>query len=376
VITVPPLDNGINGEVRLRLEEARTYQECANLGDDPAVEGLIAVDPEILKYELLTLLLDSGAKLLLHTSVVGSLGDGERVTGVIVENKAGRSAIRAGLVVDTTGDGDLAAAAGAAYEVDRRPLPVTLMSTVVGVDTQRALAQLGSWGRLRTLVEDAVTAGELSFDLEVHSREWAPGVFAAELCYPGQINLWSGSMFGIDGVDPDDLTRAEIVTRKHTMKLIAFLRERLDGFQRARLECTAAQVGVRGTRRITGLASPGLKDVLSTAFPDTVAKPYVRRRMRIPYRSLVPRDVDGLLFAGRCLSAEPDAMVQLRLIPVCLASGQAAGTAAALAVRDGVSPRDLDVAKVQLSLVGQGMKLGLPDGLAGAAPCEVVSERG
>ncbi len=76
VITVPPLDNGINGEVRLRLEEARTYQECANLGDDPAVDGLIAVDPEILKYELLTLLLDSGARLLLHTAVVGSLSDG------------------------------------------------------------------------------------------------------------------------------------------------------------------------------------------------------------------------------------------------------------------------------------------------------------
>ena len=95
VITVPPLDNGINSEVRLRLEEARTYQECANLGDDPAVDGLIAVDPEILKFELLTLLLDSGAKLLLHTSVVGSLDDDGRVTGVIVENKAGRSAIRA-----------------------------------------------------------------------------------------------------------------------------------------------------------------------------------------------------------------------------------------------------------------------------------------
>ena len=115
VITVPPLDNVISTEVRRRLQEARTYQECANLGDDPAVEGLIAVDPEILKYELLTLLLDSGAGLLLHTAVVGSLCDGDRVTGVIVENKAGRSAIRAGLVIDTTGDGDLAAAAGAAF---------------------------------------------------------------------------------------------------------------------------------------------------------------------------------------------------------------------------------------------------------------------
>ena len=376
VITVPPLDNGISTEVRRRLQEARTYQECANLGDDPAVEGLIAVDPEILKYELLTLLLDSGAGLLLHTAVVGSLCDGDRVTGVIVENKAGRSAIRAGLVIDTTGDGDLAAAAGAAFEVDEKPLPVTLMSTVVGVDTERALAQLGSWGRLRTMVEDAVAAGELSFDLEVHSREWAPGVFAAELCYPGQINLWSGSLFGVNGIDPDDLTRAEIVTRQHTMRLVTFLRERLDGFERARIECTATQAGVRGTRRITGLASPTLKDVLATGFPDTVAKPYSARKMRIPYRSLVPREVDGLLFAGRCLSAEADAMVQLRLIPVCFATGQAAGTAAALAVRDGVSPRDLDVAEIQRSLLGQDMELGLAGEVAGGLTSDAAGERG
>jgi hypothetical protein len=370
VITVPPLDNGINSEVRVRLEKARTYQECANLGDDPAVDGLIAVDPEILKFELLTLLLDSGAGLLLHTDVVGSLAEDGRVSGVIIETKAGRAAIRARLVIDTTGDGDLAAAAGAVYDLDSRPLPVTLMSTVVGVDTARALGQLGSWGNLRGLVEDAVAAGELQFDLEVHSREFAPGVFAAELCYPGQINLWSGSLFGVNGIDPDDLTRAEIVTRQHTMKLVAFLCERLAGFEHARLECTAAQVGVRGTRRITGLAAPGLKEVFATPFPDTVAKPYAGRSMRIPYRSLVPESVDGLLFAGRCLSAAPDAMVQLRLIPVCFATGQAAGVAAALAVRDRRAPRDLEVSRIQNELAAQGMELGLADRSADSAPVE------
>ena len=376
VITVPPLDNGINAEVRQRLEEARTYRLCPHSGDDPSVDGLIAVDPEILKYELQELLLESGAQLLLHTSVVSSLSEGGRVTGVIVENKAGRSALRARIVVDTTGDGDLAAFAGAAYEVDAQPLPVTLMSTVAGVDTERVLKQLGgNYGRLRTLVEDAVAAGELSFDLEVHGKEGAPGVFAAELCYPGQINLWSGSMFGVDGIDPDDLTRAEIATRQHTMKLVKFLRGRLDGFEHARIECTAADVGVRGTRRITGLASPSLHDVLTTSFSDTVAKPYARRKMRIPYRSLVPRDIDGLLFAGRCLSAEPDAMVQLRLIPVCFATGQAAGLAAALAVREGVAPRDLAVGQIQDGLRRQGMELGPPNRLPDDVVSGVTGER-
>ena len=90
------------------------------------------------------------------------------------------------------------------------------------------------------LVDEAVATGELAFDLEVHSQEVAPGVFAAELCYPGQINLWSGSMFGVNGIDPDDSTRAEIVTRQHAMRLVTFLKDRLDGFEHARLEYTAA----------------------------------------------------------------------------------------------------------------------------------------
>ena len=200
-------------------------------------------------------------------------------------------------------------------------------------------------------------------------------MFAAELCYPGQINLWSGSMFGVNGIDPGDLTKAEIVTRQHTMKLIAFLKERLGGFEHARLECTAVDVGVRGTRRVTGLASPSLHDVMTTSFADTVAKPYARRAMRIPYRSLVPRDVDGLLFAGRCLSAEPDAMVQLRLIPVCFATGQAAGLAAALAARQQVAPRDLAVEQIQDGLGRQGMELGLPELLADDVASGVGRER-
>ena len=129
---------------------------------------------------------------------------------------------------------------------------------------------------------------------------------------------------------------------------------------------------MRGTRRITGLATPGLKEVFATVFPDTVAKPYAGRSMRIPYRSLVPESVDGLLFAGRCLSAAPDAMVQLRLIPVCFATGQAAGVAAALAVRDGCAPRDLAAGRIQDELAAQGMELELLGGAAAPERAERV----
>ena len=361
VITVPPLDNGVNVEIREKLESAQTYRLCPNSGDDdPAVDGLIALDPEVLKYEFVRMLLDAGVKLLFHAYVVQSLTEDGAITGVILETKGGRLAVRAGVVVDATGDGDVSAAAGAVFEMEADPLPITLMSNLIGVDTKRAIAQLGSWARLRTVIEEARDRGELSFDLEVHSRGYAPGVFAAELCYPGEVNLWSGSLFGVNALDPDQLTMAEVVTREHTVRLVEFLRANVAGFEDVRIEYTASQIGVRETRRIVGGYTPTLREVFHERFPDSVAKPYATREMRIPYRSLVPTDVDNLLIAGRCMSAEQQAMVQLRLIPVCLATGQAAGTAAALALREQISPRELDVGLLQRELEAQGVDLGLP----------------
>jgi glycine/D-amino acid oxidase-like deaminating enzyme len=378
VITVPPLDNGICTDVRLELEVARTYRVCENLGDDPSVDGLIAVDPEVLKYSLANMLLASGVRLLFHSYVVQALTvEGGGLSGVVVENKAGRSAILARMVVDATGDGDVSASAGAPCHLDADLPPITLMSNVIGVDSDRAMAQIGSWGKLRDLVAEGVRNGEIDFDLEVGSRGFAPGVLAADLCYPGEVNLWSGSLFGANALDPFELTQAEIVTREHTMRLIAFLRKRLAGFENARLEYTAPQIGVRGTRRVAGGCSPSLRQVVTGDVPGVVAKPYAGRRMRIPYGSLVPEKVDNLLVAGRCMSAEPDAMVQLRLIPVCFATGQAAGTAAALAVAEGVTPRELDVALLQSDLQAQGMDLA-PDEPVGSrrpAAAQVADER-
>ena len=233
------------------------------------------------------------------------------------------------------------------------------MANLGGVDSAKAIATLGNWGNLRGLVDEAVASGELEFELEVHSRYFAPGVFAADLCHPGEVNLWPGSMFEVNGLDPRQLTRAEIVTRDHALRLVDFLRRKVPGFGQAWLEYTASQLGVRETRRIVGGCSPTLREALSGSCADVIAKPYTKRRMRIPYGSLVPEVVDGLLVAGRCMSAQQDAMVQLRLIPVCLATGQAAGTAAAMAAAQDLNPRDLDIASLQSGLIGQGADLGL-----------------
>jgi hypothetical protein len=169
------------------------------------------------------------------------------------------------------------------------------------------------------------------------------------------LNVWSGSLYGTNGLNPVELTEAEFTTREHVVKMVDFLRSNVAGFEKSRIEYTSTQVGVRETRRILGDMCPTMEEVKTIVFEDTVAKPYSHMAMRVPYRSLVPKSLDNVLVAGRCISASQDAMVQLRLIPPCFVTGQAAGTAAALALARGVAPRELDVKTLQDSLASQGM---------------------
>jgi hypothetical protein len=284
--------------------------------------------------------------------------EGGAITGVVMETKAGRQAIRARMVVDATGDADLVASVGAPFHLIKKPM--TMMFNLVGVDVPRALAALGgSWGGVRRIVKEAVEAGRVQFDLSITRNFGAPGVSLEKLVHEGELNVWSGNLLDMDGTDPRDLTRAEVVTREHAMRLAEFLRSFVPGFERSRIEYTATQVGVRATRQIAGEASPATAEVHGRIFPDTVAKPYAGLPLRLPYGSLLPQGVENLLVAGRCISAAEEAMGQLRLIPVCLATGQAAGTAAALALREKITPRKLPVQPLQQALAGQGVDLGL-----------------
>jgi hypothetical protein len=204
-----------------------------------------------------------------------------------------------------------------------------------------------------------VERGELAFDLGTGLEWGAPGVHAECLVAPGEINVWSGNLRGVDALDPGQLSQAEVVTRDHDMRLAQFLRKNVPGFERSRIELTAPMLGVRATRQIVGGTAPTMQEVRGTRFPDTVAKPYAEDSMRLPYGTLLPLGVEQLLVAGRCISADEEAMGQLRLIPVCSATGQAAGTAAALALQAQIPPRKLDVAALQRALAAQGVDLGL-----------------
>jgi hypothetical protein len=155
------------------------------------------------------------------------------------------------------------------------------------------------------------------------------------------------------------LTRAEGTTREHVFKLAEFLRWRLAGFEQARIEYTATQVGVRATRQIIGESMPSMEEVKEGKFADTVAKPYLQQEMRLPYGSILPQKIDNLLVAGRCISAAEEAMGKLRLIPVCSATGEAAGTAAALSLGQKFPPRNLNRTFLQKTLRKKGVDLGL-----------------
>jgi hypothetical protein len=359
VITTPPLNNGINIEIAKRLKEKQVYAPCRHSGEDTEWLHLHAIDPEITKYELGCMLQEQGVDILLHTYIVGGLTEGNLVKGVIMENKAGRQAVLARIVVDATGDADIASFVNAPLREIKKPM--TMMYNMVGVDFGKARGKIGTWSNLRKVVKEALDKGELSFDLGIYPEFGAPGVHAEELVHDGQLNVWSGMLPGMSGIDPVDLTKAELITREHVMRLTAFLKKNVPGFERSRIEYTATQVGVRASRQIIGEASPSKEDVNGTKFDDTVVKPYAESDLRLPYGSILPQNVENLLVAGRCISAEEEAMGQLRLWPVCSATGQTAGTAAALALKRGVTPRSLDVSMLQKTLIEQGMELGLPE---------------
>lgn len=357
VITTPPLTNGINIELCRRLTQKNVYKRCRHSGEATESEELHAMDPEILKYELIQMLLDQKVDLLLHTYVVDTIMEGNRIKGVIIETKAGRQAILTKMIVDTTGDADIAVFSGAPFITVKKPM--TMMFNIIGADVKKILNKIGNWSNLKKYIQEAKDRDGFKFDLGIYPEYGAPGVHAEELVYDGELNVWSGMLNGMNGADPHDLTQAELITREHVMRLTAFLKDNIPGFENARIEYTATQVGVRASRQIIGKATPTSEEVRKAIFKDTVVKPYAKRTLRLPYGSLLPQKIENLLVAGRCISAEEEIMGQLRLIPVCTATGQVAGTAAAFAIQEGISPENVDVRFLQEKLAEQDMDLGL-----------------
>jgi len=312
------------------------------------------IDPERLKLLSQELIIERGVKLVYHSWACLPLVEQGKVCGATFESKEGRMAIRAKVVVDATGDGDLFARAGAAYVNDIEEADVHhCMNTAwlfAGVDMDRWLAFRSG-------------QPEQFSQFMARGREEC-GLFERPfVSWRNDVALFMGPrQSGYSALDVDDLTAVEVRSHRAMASHLDYYRRHAPGFEGAYMMLSAPQIGVRHARRLKGVDA-----VLRSRWPDGVAladeigvTPAVSPKfpnISIPYGALVPEALDGLLACGRHISCDRNSHGFMREIPQCWITGQAAGVAAALAVSQGVQPRAVDVARLQQALQRQGVYL-------------------
>ena len=382
----------------------RMVKEYGAIPDFPVglattIREMVVYEPEALKQVALDLCEESGVKLLLYTQFAAPIMEGNEIMGVFIENKSGRQAVLSNVVVDCTGDADIAARAGVpcvkGRETDNKMRPVTLYFRVGDVnfeklkvfaeensdqvprggktvDTERGVIYLNGFYKM---VGESVKRGELDPYLGYYLR--FDNLTAGNSC---RVN--TTRVYNVDPTNGEDLTKAELRCRKQIKSLMNFFRKNIPGFESAIVLETCAHIGIRESRHIRGEYILSLED-LNRRFDDAiwghhcmwgpewdlhdadgpegdlnrmVKPPTVMNRyeFQVPYRCLVPKKIDRLLVAGRCISAIDFMRWETRSIESCFYTGQASGTAAALCVETGVLPRQLDVKKLQRKLVEQG----------------------
>jgi len=332
-----------------------------------------AFDPEALKVVAEELCLEAGVCLLYHTFLGGVRTDaaGRKVESLIVANKAGLVELKAQLFVDTTGDADLAAMAGANVEkgrsVDSLMQPMTLNFRMGGVNVDR----MPERAEISRRYVEAKARGEIDCP-----RENVLWFYATQ---PDVIHFNTTRILRKDATDPWELTEAEIEGRRQVQQLVKFLTREVEGFEHAYLQTTAPQIGVRESRRVIGdyvltadelLAACKFDDVIARGtYPVDIHNPSGEGTIMkhlppgewydIPFRCLIPLELDNLLVGGRPVSATHEAHSAIRVQPIAMAIGQAAGAAAAICAREGRTPREVDIRSVQQALTKQGASLGL-----------------
>lgn len=328
------------------------------------------INPENLKTVYLDMLKDANVDVLLYTFVCGVVMEGDQLTGVITESKSGRRVFRSKVVVDGTGDGDVAAFAGVEYhkgrESDGKMQPTTLMFKVAGVDMSRAVL-LGSFESTYQTEK-----GELQALAKEHIPYPAGHLLAYRSTLPGIVTLNMTNCTDIDGTKAEDLTKAEIVCRSQMPAIIKYLREFVPGFENCYIISAASLMGVRETRHFKGMYTLNENDILTAkVFDDWVVrgahfnfdvhnltgagldKTGVQKNWNqpkgytIPYGCLVPEKINGLLLSGRNISGTHIAHSNYRVMPICVGIGAAAGAAAATAIKKGVQVRDIKGEELQ-----------------------------
>ena len=342
----------------------------------------VTYHPDHLKVAWERLVPEAGARVMLHAFVQDAVVRAGRIEGVVVATKAGLRRIEAEVVIDASGDADVCAFSGVPTELAGELEPAQTLTTTfrmanVDLDRRRTIDR----ATFHALMTEAAESG--AYDLP--RREGSdhatpvPGVTATIMT---RLVASATSLDGrtINATDPDFLSGAEMAGRRQALEYVRFLVDRVPGYERASLVAFGTQLGVRETRRIYGDHRLTRDEVLAAQqFDDQVAlcgAPIEDHRsgtdtrwrylpegraVGIPYRTLLPLGVEGLLVAGRCFSATHDAHASVRSMAQCMAMGQAAGTAAALAVGAGVPPRDVHLGRLLERLRNDGAILSMEE---------------
>ena len=335
-------------------------------------------EPEGLKRVMDDMTEEAGVKLLFHTHFLQPILEGKAVTGAVVSSKRGIEIIRGKVLIDCTGDGDVAARAGVPFEMGNEELgliqPATMFFHVHGVDATALEADIQAnihnfyrkdgvnYRSLHWRVAEARANGDWPL------QRVSIGLF--RMPRPDEWCINTSRIMGVDSTDNESLTAAEVTGRRQAEIIMNFLNKYVPGCENARLTATASRVGIRESRHIRGDCHLAADDLISARVPEDsilLAANSVDVHGRfgptsneytpiegdfygIPYRCLLPQGVENLLMAGRCVSADSTAAGAIRVMPPCMGMGQAAGTAAALAVMQQITPRQLDARQLRQRL--------------------------
>ena len=315
------------------------------------------IDPEVAKDEMNTMVLETGAELLLHTWVTEPIIEGNTVKGVIVESKSGRQALLGKVVIDSTGDGDLLPWIDT--EITDFMIPGSRIAQfgwvywICNVDLKKFDDfKRSEPEKYKAVVDDIVKAGGYGF-------------FSKGLLEHQEGVVWVHRLLGsLNQTDIEEMTHIDVDTRKKSVKNWELLKSLMPGFEKSFIMLSSPQLGTSGGRRIIGEYYLTEKDMnTDTPFDDTIAifadndrgeLSLQYPRTYVPYRSMIPKGTEGMLVACRAFSSDHEFQEFFNLIPHCMCLGQAAGAAAAIAVKDGVGVRDVDFGKLRNELLKYG----------------------
>lgn len=353
--------------------------------------SLTPYHPEIYKVVAFEMLQEAGVEILLHTSAIDVSGENGRIKQIVLNNKSGTTSVSGKFFIDATGDADIAYMSGAPWEQgnsNQKVQPMTMKFRMKGVQLHEVKQyikdnrdQFYEKTMFDQLDELPLTSISGFYQLWEQANLSIPreGVLFFAGPAEDEVLINVSRVSGLDPTNAADLTKAEYEGRKQVLELEQFFKKYIPGFQHASVSEVGSQIGVRETRRIIGHYVLNGVDVLDARrFPDVIARSgypidihnpegkgitanFIREggAYDIPYRCLVPQKVSNLLLAGRCISTTHEAQATTRLTPSCMAIGQAAGTAAALAVQLNCANDEVPIDKLQSKLLEQHAELGL-----------------